>query len=223
MKELNKKFPNIYVKEGKKALLFTLTKLKQPLFDEDIKKDSGNRFRFWDPFRSKLAAGLVKSISQIGIRQNDHVLYLGASHGYTSSFVSDIVGPGGLVYCLDFSARVVRDLYFVCEKVDNMIPLLADAKKPESYEERITKVNCIYQDIAQRDQVSIFLKNCKKFLKQGSFGIIAIKSRSIDVTKKPKDIFKQVRIDLEKEVTVADYRVLDPYEKDHALFVCKMR
>ena len=50
------------------------------------------------------------------IKQNENILYLGASHGYTPSFVSDIVGNNGLVFCLDFAPRVVRDLYMICEE-----------------------------------------------------------------------------------------------------------
>ena len=67
------------------------------------------------------------------------------------------------------------------------------------------------------------MKNCDCFLKQDGFGLLAIKARSIDVTKKPSVIFKEVMKELEKSITVVDYRVLEPFEKDHALFVCKKR
>ena len=81
----------------------------------------------------------------------------------------------------------------------------------------------IYQDIAQKDQVDIFLKNINLFLKKDGYAIIALKARSIDVTKYPKQIFKEVRERLEKELTIVDYRDLEPYQKDHAMFICKNR
>ncbi|MBN1157728.1 fibrillarin-like rRNA/tRNA 2'-O-methyltransferase, partial [Candidatus Woesearchaeota archaeon] len=69
----------------------------------------------------------------------------------------------------------------------------------------------------------IFLKNCSLFLKKEGFGLLAVKARSIDVAKKPRDIFNIVRAELEKEMAVVDYKILDPYERDHCMFVCKAK
>ena len=64
-------------------------------------------------------------------------------------------------------------------------------------------------------------KNIDLFLKDRGYALLAVKARSIDVTKKPKDIFRQVRSDLEKHLTIIDSRLLEPYQKDHCMFVCK--
>ncbi len=218
-----KKFPNLFEERvGKKKILLTknLTPGKS-FFEERLFKEKGTEFREWDPTRSKLAAAIVKDISQIGIKEESIILYLGASHGYTPSFVSDMVGKNGFVFAMDFAPVVVRDLIFLCEARENMAPILADANHPEEYEQQVNEVDVVYQDIAQRDQVGIFLKNCDKFLKTGGFGLLALKARSIDVAKHPKEIFKQVRAELEKHITIVDYRELSPFEKDHAFFVCK--
>ena len=69
----------------------------------------------------------------------------------------------------------------------------------------------------------IFIKNCNEFLKENGFGILALKARSVDVTKVPKDIFKKTREELNQVMSVVDYRELEPFEKDHALFVCKRK
>jgi fibrillarin-like pre-rRNA processing protein len=45
----------------------------------------------------------------------------------------------------------------------------------------------------------------------------------VDVTKNPKDIFRKIRSELEKEMIIVDYRELDPFEKDHAFFVVKKK
>ena len=76
-------------------------------------------------------------------------------------------------------------------------------------------------DVAQKNQAEIFLKNCNMFLKSGGFGLLAVKSRSIDITKRPKQIFQQVRTKLEKEITIVDYKILDPFERDHCMYVVK--
>lgn len=175
----------------------------------------------WDPRRSKLAAAIAKGISEIGIKEGNTVLYLGASSGTTASHVSDIVGKNGFVFALDSSPRMVRDLVFECERKKNMAPLLEDANHPERYIENVTKVDVVYQDISQRNQSEIFLKNCRQFLKKGGFGLLAVKARSVDVTKKPVEIFKTVREELEKEMEIVDSRALEPFEKDHMMFVCR--
>lgn len=191
------------------------------VYGENLYTEDGIEYREWNHERSKLGAALKKDVNQIGIREGDYVLYLGASTGTTASHVSDIVGEKGLVYALDFAPRVLRDMVFVAEQRRNIAPILADANQPESYMHLVSEVDVVFMDIAQRNQAEIFLKNCNLFLKKGGYGLLALKARSIDVTRKPKLIFKEVREKLEKEMTIVDYRELDPYEKDHAFYVVK--
>lgn len=189
------------------------------------KDEQGNKieYREWDPKRSKLGAALMKDVSQIGMKENDYILYLGCSTGTTVSHVSDIVGPNGLVFALDFAPRVLRDMVFVAEDRHNIAPIMADANKPETYAHLISEVDTVFMDIAQKNQAEIFIKNCKLFLKPGGFGLLALKARSVDVTRNPRDVFKEIRTKLEKEFSIVDYRELDPFEMDHAFFVIKKR
>ncbi|MGV8141067.1 MAG: fibrillarin-like rRNA/tRNA 2'-O-methyltransferase, partial [Candidatus Woesearchaeota archaeon] len=189
------------------------------------KDEQGNKieYREWTPKRSKLGAALMKNVSQIGMKENDYILYLGCSTGTTVSHVSDIVGPGGLVFALDFAPRVLRDMVFVAEDRKNIAPIMADANKPETYANLICEVDTVFMDIAQKQQAEIFIKNCKSFLKSGGFGLLAVKARSVDVTRNPKDVFRDIRLKLEKEFVVVDYRELDPFEMDHAMFVVKKK
>ena len=225
MKLLNYKFPEIFVKEkGKRKEIYTLNSVpKTRVYDERIFKEGKTEYRQWDPKRSKLSAALIKGISQIGIKPGSVVLYLGASHGYTPSFLSDIVGEDGFIFALDFAPRVVRDLVFLAEKRKNIAPILADCNHPQTYVDKVSLADVVYQDIAQRDQVKIFLKNCDMFLKKDGFALLCVKARSVDVTKKPSEIFSHVRSQLEKEIIIVDYRKLDPFERDHCIFVCKKK
>ena len=189
------------------------------------KDEKGNKveFREWNPKRSKLGAALMREVSQIGIKENDYILYLGCSTGTTVSHVSDIVGPNGLVFALDFAPRVLRDMVFISEDRKNIAPIMADANKPDSYSHLVCEVDTVFMDIAQKNQAEIFIKNCKMFLKSGGFGLLALKARSVDVTRNPKDVFREIRIKLEREFAVVDYRELDPFEMDHAMFVIKKK
>jgi len=190
-------------------------------FEERTTRDGKEEYREFDPTRSKLAATITKGCTNIGLRKGDVVLYLGASHGYTCSFVSDIVGKEGLIFGLDPAPRVVRDLVFLSELRQNIVPILADANHPDQYTDKVCQADIVYQDIAQKNQSEIFIKNCNLFLKKGGYGLLAIKARSIDISKKPKDIFVKIRQELEKIFMVIDYRFLDPFEKDHCMIIVK--
>lgn len=212
-------YDGVFVLDGiRKSLVTKNLTPKKTFFNEKILLVGGEEYRVFDPFRSKLAAAITKKISLIPIKEGDKVLYLGASHGYTVSYVSDIVKEMGLIFCLDFAPRVVRDLLFVCEERANMVPILADANKPDSYKKRIAEVGVIYQDIAQKNQVEILLKNLQ-FLKQKGYVLIAIKSRSIDVTRNPQRIYREVEDQLKNKLKLLDKKDLSPFQKDHCFFV----
>ena len=102
-----------------------------------------------------------------------------------------------------------------------LIILLADAGKTMIIKERISAVDVIYQDVAQKNQIEIFLKNINMFLKDDGYALLALKARSIDVTKQPKQIFREAREKLEKTMSVIDCRELEPFQKDHCTFVCR--
>ena len=193
----------------------------RPHFEERIVRDKNDEYREFDPQRSKLAAMIMKGCTNIGIRKNDLVLYLGSSHGYTPSFVSDIVGEEGLIFGVDPAPRVMRDFVFLAQKRKNLIPVLADANHPEEYIERVCQADIVYQDIAQKNQMDIFIRNCNIFLKKGGYGLLAIKARSIDVKRNPNDIFVEIRKHLDRIFTVIDYKTLDPLEKDHCMIIVK--
>ena len=192
-------------------------------FNEKTAHINGVECRELDPKHSKLGAAILKGCPNIFMRKGSIVLYLGASHGYTPSYVSDIVGNEGFVFALDNAPRVVRDLVFLCKDRINMAPILASANHPEEYNDKISQVDIIYQDIAQKNQAEILLKNIDLFLKPGGYALIAVKARSIDVRRNPKELFEEVRIQLEKKLTIVDFRTLDPYELDHCFIICKKR
>lgn len=208
--------PNVY--EDRRKMLVRSS--HQSFFDERTFSIDGHKYREVEPKRSKLYAAVAKGISQTGIKEDSVVLYLGASHGYTVSFLGESVKE---IYALDFAPRVVRDLIFICRKMKNIAPLLDDAFHPERYRDLVPDVDVVFMDIAQKNQSEIFIKNCDMFLKPGGFGLLALKARSVDVTKRPKDIFKRTREELEKKYVVVDYRELHPFEEDHAFFVIKKK
>jgi len=220
----HRQLKGVYETDKGRKRLFTLNIAPgKRVYDEALIKEKGVEYREWNPRKSKLAAAIMKGASQIGVKPASIVLYLGCASGTTASHVSDIVGKKGFVFALDFAPRVMREMVFVCEQRSNIMPIMADANNTESLEKYITMADVVFQDIAQKQQAEIFLKNCRKFLKKGGFGLLSVKARSIDVAKKPKLVFQEVREKLEKELVIVDYRTLEPFELDHCMFICKKK
>lgn len=189
------------------------------VYGERLVQYSGNEYRVWDTYRSKLAATITKGVEEVPLEPGSRVLYLGAASGTTASHVSDIVGEEGIVHCVEFSPRVMRELVAVCEYRKNMLPVLADARFPEKYRMLVDEVDVIYQDVAQPNQSEIMLKNAKMFLKNGGHGFLAIKARSVDVTKEPSEIYKKEIETLRKSFEIKNVVHLEPYDKAHVMII----
>ena len=80
-------------------------------------------YRVWNPFRSKLAAAVLGGVANIWIAPGMKVLYLGAASGTSVSHVSDVVGPQGVVYAVEFSHRSGRDLVNMAKNRPNVVPI----------------------------------------------------------------------------------------------------
>lgn len=206
--------PGVY---GDGAHLYTVNAVPGvSVYGERLVAAEGVEYRFWDPYRSKLAAAILLGASSIGMDESTKVLYLGAASGTTASHVSDIV-TNGVVHCVEVSERSFRDLVKVCEQRGNMIPLLEDASRPEEYAHMIEGVELVYQDIAQRNQVDIFVRNMFAF--DAERGILMLKSRSVNVSRRPAEVFAEAREQLAaKQLKVRHVVDLGRYAKDHAAF-----
>jgi fibrillarin-like pre-rRNA processing protein len=193
------------------------------VYGERLVKFKGEEFRVWDAFRSKLAAAILKGLETVPIQPGHKVLYLGAASGTTASHMSDIVGAKGYVYCVEFASRSIRDLVNnVCAYRMNMSPIMADARLPERYVALVEKVDDIYCDIAQPEQAKVLADNADLFLRAGSWIMLAVKSQSIDVTKKPSDVYKEEVGTLKKRGFRVEQMVpLEPYDKAHAMIVAQ--
>lgn len=217
--EIKEKFQGVYIIEDHLATKNSTPTLK--VYGEKLLELEGAEYRLWDRRRSKLAAAIFNGLETFPFARDSVVLYLGASTGTTPSHISDIVSDG-LVYCVEFSPRMMRNLVNLCNIRRNMIPLLEDATRPQNYMHMLQKVDVVYCDVAQPNQSELFMDNMRLFLEPDGYGIIMIKSRSIDVTKDPKEVFKEE----ESKIKTSGFRIIEkinltPYEKDHIAFLCK--
>lgn len=181
-------------------------------------------YRVWNPFRSKLAAAVLGGVDNIWIEPTSKVLYLGAAAGTSVSHVSDIVGPNGLVYAVEFSHRPGRDLLCVAKGRTNIVPIIEDARHPLKYRMMVGMVDVIFADVAQPDQARIMALNAHHFLKNGGHAVMAIKASCIDSTAAPEAVFRREITKLhEDNFRPLEQITLEPYERDHAVVIAEYR
>jgi len=224
--EAHERFQGIYWVIFENGTRFLATENLTPgrkVYGEQLVSQGSREYRLWDPYRSKLGALIMKGVKRLPLKAGDRVLYLGAASGTTASHVSDIVGQGGRVYCVEFSPRSMRDLVNnVCQYRPNMIPVLEDARFPEKYRSLVGIVNVIYCDIAQPEQARVLADNADMFLKKGGESFLAVKARSIDVAKKPNEVFKaEVEVLRERGFKIHECLSLEPYDRDHMMVVAR--
>ena len=201
------------------------TKNKVPgtsVYGERLIKVDNEEYRLWDPFRSKFAAAYLSGMKLLPQLKGKNILYLGVSTGTTPSHFSDILDDG-FIYGVEFSPKVMRKFYRLAEQRPNMIPILADARRPEEYSSYVFNVDLIYQDVSQPEQATIFGRNAQEYLKPGGVGVVAIKSQSIDVSLEPEEVFSNQMKVLEDDfgLQVLENSTIDAFEKKHAVMIIK--
>ncbi|ELZ01195.1 fibrillarin [Natrialba chahannaoensis JCM 10990] len=185
----------------------------EPVYGEP----TDDEWRAWDPSRSKLGAMLELEM-QTDLAGDDTVLYLGAASGTTVSHVADFAGP---TYAVEFAARPARDLLEAAASRSQLFPLLADARKPDTYAHVVeSDVDIIVQDVATRGQARVALEN-RRFLADDGRLLLAVKARSEDVTRDPSAVFDDVREELEAEYEVLETKSLERYHADHLGIVAR--
>ncbi len=194
------------------------------VYGEKLVKEGEDEFRLWSPRRSKLSAAIKRGLREMPIQPGSKVLYLGAASGTTVSHCSDIVGPKGVIYAVEFSQRTVRDLVQLAAVRPNIIPILDDARHPTRYAPLVSgSIEVVYQDVAQPNQASILYENLKTFCSFGAWGMLAIKARSIDSTSSLEEVYSREIAELDnKGLEIVENINLEPLEKDHRFVVCRV-
>ena len=218
----------MYVNQGKEDALVTRNMVpgesvygeKRIAVDDPAEEGKKIEYRVWNPFRSKIAAAVLGGVDNIWIKPGAKVLYLGAASGTSVSHVSDIVGPTGVVYAVEFSHRSGRDLINMAKKRTNVVPIVEDARLPLKYRMLVGMVDVVFADVAQPDQARIVSLNASYFLKVGGHFVISIKASCIDSTAAPEAVFAAEVNKLKKDNFKPQEQVtLEPYERDHAVVI----
>ncbi|HKV89607.1 MAG TPA: fibrillarin-like rRNA/tRNA 2'-O-methyltransferase [Thermoplasmata archaeon] len=185
----------------------------ETVYGEDLRSESGTEYRRWDPWRSKLAAFLLKGAPAPLWDAARTVLYLGAAHGTTVSHLSDAL-PGATVFAVEKSPPVFAPLLALARRRANIVPILADAQLPERYAADVGPVDLLVQDVAQRDQPRIYRENALAC--RARRGILMLKIRSVTQRLPPDRVVRDAR----RELSALGGRVgtgidLGPFSREH--------
>ncbi|KAH0785509.1 rRNA 2'-O-methyltransferase fibrillarin [Histomonas meleagridis] len=218
-------FPGVFVGHSKGDMLLTrnLTPGKTVYGEKLISVDGTDgpiEYREWNPYRSKIGACILCGFEKMEIKPGATVLYLGAASGTTVSHVSDIVGPTGRVYGVEFSPRVGREFVNLAKIRPNIVPIIEDARHPQKYRMLVPMVDCLFADVAQPDQARIFALNAEFFLKNNGYFMISIKASCVDSTIPAAQVFANETQFLIKNGFKPEEQVdLDRYHRDHTMII----
>ncbi|ORX74592.1 Fibrillarin [Linderina pennispora] len=206
----------IFIARGKEDLLVTKNLVPgESVYGEkrisvDGPDGTKTEYRVWNPFRSKIAAGVLGGLDHIYIAPGKKVLYLGRCFGHHR----------GAVYAVEFSHRSGRDLINMAKKRTNVVPIVEDARYPQKYRMLVPMVDVIFADVAQPDQARIIALNAHQFLKNEGHIVISIKANCIDSTVEAAKVFaSEVKKLQEEKIKPQEQLTLEPYERDHAIVV----
>ena len=208
-------------------------------YNERLVQLNGEEYRIWKHYRSKLAAGIIHGLEILPIIEKSRILYLGASQGITASHVSDMIGPEGIIYAVEHSHETAKKLQEeVTSKRKNIKPIIMDAAKPSQYQIIDRKVDVVYVDLDQPNEMEIAILNCKMHLQVGGYLLFMVKTRSVDEYQGKKFIIndKSELVNTIEEINAKKYTTMDSLKvnfeiiqqinladffKEHSLIVAK--
>lgn len=210
-------WPGVY-REGRDLHTINLTPGER-VYGERLVTRDGVEYRSWDPFRSKLAALLLRAPPPELPTRVETILYLGAAHGTTASHLSDL-WPDAAIFLVEKSPESFAPLLALAHRRSNLYPMLADAQLPERYAADVGLADLLYQDVAQRTQVPIFLENARTSLAPAGLGILMLKIRSVTQRRPAAAIVRDARRELESAgFEVRSEIPLAPFSKEHVALV----
>jgi len=208
-------------------------------YNERLVQLNGEEYRIWKHYRSKLAAGIIHGLEILPIVEKSRILYLGVSQGITVSHISDMIGPEGIIYAVGHSHETAKKLQEeVTSKRKNIKPIIMDAAKPSQYQIIDRKVDVVYVDLDQPNEMEIAILNCKMYLQVGGYLLLMVKTRLVDQYQGKKFIINDKselvntieEINTKKYTTMDSLKVnfeilqqinLDDYFKEYSMIVAK--
>jgi fibrillarin-like pre-rRNA processing protein len=212
------------IADGDRTQLFSQTLAEPPsLYGERVLHRGERVFRHFDPFRSKLAAALIRDPNLRGPGEGERWLYLGAAGGTTASHLADLLGPLGETFAVEKSPRPALRLLEFARRERGLYPILADARRPEEYSSLVPIVDGLYVDVAQPDQSAIVLENARTHLREGGRLFFCVKLSSLGRERSAEENLRAVEAELRPHFDISHRVQLAPFHRAHVLLAATFR
>ena len=196
---------------------------------ERRKKDGRIEWRQWVPYKSKVAAALLRTNqdpADLLPEPGSTCLYLGASYGGTVSFVHDLACGSnnfheGQIIAVEIAPRAMRELAALASRRPGLVPVLGDARLPHTVSPFIReKADWLHQDLSIADQAETFVKMAGAFLKPEGTGLLSLKAASERSSDGDDDtrFAKAERILGKSDLEVVERIDLAGFEEQHVVF-----
>ncbi len=196
---------------------------------ERRKKDGRIEWRQWIPYKSKVAAALLRTkndAADLLPEPGSTCLYLGASYGGTVSFVHDLACGSnnfheGQIIAVEIAPRAMRELAALASRRPGLVPVLGDARLPHTVSPFIReKADWLHQDLSIADQAETFVKMAGAFLKPEGTGLLSLKAASERSSDGDDDtrFAKAERILGKSDLEVVERIDLAGFEEQHVVF-----
>ena len=199
------------------------------VYGESLRRIQSMECRRWDPTRSKLGAGILRTrndAARLLPVEGTTVLYLGAGHGTSISHLHDhLCGQDnelkGRLVAVDLAPRCLRELTHMAKSRPGLVPVLGDARKHAAWGVLLPrKVDWLFQDVAQAGEVDICIGAGRRFINVGGTGLLSRKAESERWTGEGEAaLFEKVERQLQSSGFDVEERIeLTGYEDNHVLF-----
>ena len=113
----------------------------------------------------------------------------------------------------------------MAENRPGLVPVLGDARKFNAWGVLVpSRIDWLFQDVAQAGQVEIFLSAVRRFLSKDGIGLLSLEAASErHQGGGDADIFATAVAQLSAEVELIEHINLTGFEDQHALFVVRRK
>ena len=205
---------------------------------ERTKIVNDEEFLEWSPYKSKLAAAIRSGLQILPIIKNSKVVCINLLEESTMLHISNIVGSGGSVFVIDVNKNKKSFLNKLADTHKNIIPVYDTVDELSSSSSITGKVDTLYVDILESEQIGTIVKKYGSLLKNEGFLMLIVKkddnaiiendiagwmaeqraglNKIREITAKLKSQFEIIQ-----EINLGINYAMEPYHKLHAFILAQ--
>jgi len=199
---------------------------------------NNEEFLEWNPYKSKLAAAIRNGLQILPIIKNSKVVCINLLEESTMLHISNIVGSGGSVFVIDVNKNKKSFLNKLVNTHKNIIPIYDTVDKLSSSLSITGKVDALYVDIPESEQIETIVEKYGSLLKNEGFLMLIAKkddnaiiendiagwmaeqraglNKIREITTKLKSQFEIIQ-----EINLGVNYVMEPYHRLHAFILAQ--